>query len=85
MDGFEARMKFAAIVRELSASISTSQRAASFALKWKEHDEDFHSIIIEQLEAVSLLAFCGFARSVSNFSVRHESSCQHHVFHWTAP
>lgn len=52
-DPFEVRMRFTSQLQHLNASVSSAQKAAQYALKYKEMDEDLHSCILEQLERVS--------------------------------
>lgn len=52
-DPFEVRMRFITQLQHLSASVTSSQKAAHYALKYRDMDEDLHSCIIEQLERVS--------------------------------
>jgi len=54
-DPFEVRMRFTAQLQHLSASITSSQKAAHYALKYRDLDEDLHSCILEQLERVRTL------------------------------
>jgi hypothetical protein len=56
-DPFEVRMRFTSQLQHLSASITAAQKAASFALKNREMDEDLHSCIVEQLERVCIQSF----------------------------
>ncbi|KAE8362839.1 CTD kinase subunit gamma CTK3-domain-containing protein [Aspergillus caelatus] len=49
-DPFEVRMRFTAQLQHLNASITSSQKAAHYALKYRDMDEDLHSCILEQLE-----------------------------------
>ncbi|KAL1966093.1 hypothetical protein VTN77DRAFT_4841 [Rasamsonia byssochlamydoides] len=49
-DPFEVRMRFTAQLQHLSAAVTSSQKAAHYALKYREMDEDLHSCILEQLE-----------------------------------
>lgn len=51
-DPFAVRMRFTTFLQHLSASIASSQKAAHYALKNRELDEDLHSCILEQLEKV---------------------------------
>ena len=51
-DPFEVRMRFTAQLQHLNASVNSSQKAAHYALKYREMDEDLHSCILEQLEKV---------------------------------
>lgn len=51
-DPFEVRMRFTGQLQHLSASVTAAQKAANFALKNREQDEDLHSVILEQLERV---------------------------------
>lgn len=52
-DPFEVRVRFSAQLQNLNASVNSAQKAAAYALKYKDMDEDLHSCIIEQLEKVS--------------------------------
>lgn len=52
-DPFEVRMRFTMQLQHLSAAVTSSQRAAQYALKYRDMDEDLHSCILEQLEKVS--------------------------------
>ncbi|KAF2112736.1 CTD kinase subunit gamma [Lophiotrema nucula] len=54
MDPFEVRMRFTSLLSHLSASLTSSQKTAAFALKNREMDEDLHSCILEQLERNSM-------------------------------
>lgn len=54
-DPFEVRMRFTAQLQHLNASITSSQKAAHYALKYRDMDEDLHSCILEQLERVRIL------------------------------
>jgi CTD kinase subunit gamma len=51
-DPFEVRMRFTIQLQHLNASVTSSQKAAQYALKYKDMDEDLHSCILEQLEKV---------------------------------
>lgn len=52
-DPFEVRMRFTNQLQHLNASVTSSQKAAQYALKYKDMDEDLHSCILEQVEKVS--------------------------------
>lgn len=52
-DPFEVRMRFSSQLQHLNASVTSAQKAAQYALKYKDMDEDLHSCILEQLERVS--------------------------------
>lgn len=52
-DPFEVRMRFTSQLQHLNASVTSSQKAAQYAIKYKDMDEDLHSCILEQLEKVS--------------------------------
>lgn len=52
-DPFEVRMRFTNMLQHLNASVTSSQKAAHYALKYRDMDEDLHSCILEQLERVS--------------------------------
>lgn len=51
-DPFEVRMRFTNQLQHLNASVTSAQKAANYALKYREMDEDLHSCILEQLERV---------------------------------
>lgn len=51
-DPFEVRMRFSSQLEHLNASTTSAQKAAQYALKYKDMDEDLHSCILEQLEKV---------------------------------
>ncbi|KAI1487478.1 CTD kinase subunit gamma CTK3-domain-containing protein [Biscogniauxia mediterranea] len=53
-DPFEVRMRFSSQLQHLNASTTSSQKAAQYALKYKDMDEDLHSCILEQLEKTSM-------------------------------
>src|SRR5438045_1510375 len=53
-DPFEVRMRFTSQLQHLNASVTSSQKAAHYALKFRDMDEDLHSCILEQLERVSI-------------------------------
>lgn len=53
VDPFEVRMRFTTQLQHLSASVTSSQKAAHYALKYRDMDEDLHSCILEQLERVN--------------------------------
>lgn len=52
-DPFEVRMRFSSQLQHLNASVTSAQKAAQYALKYKDMDEDLHSCILEQVERVS--------------------------------
>lgn len=47
-------MRFSAQLQHLNASVASAQKAAQYALKYKDMDEDLHSCILEQVERVRL-------------------------------
>ncbi|KAK7548097.1 CTD kinase subunit gamma CTK3-domain-containing protein [Phyllosticta citricarpa] len=49
-DPFEVRMRFTSQLQHLNASVTSAQKAANYALKYRDMDEDLHSCILEQLE-----------------------------------
>jgi len=51
-DPFAVRMHFSSQLQHLNASVNSAQKAAQYALKYKDMDEDLHSCILEQLEKV---------------------------------
>jgi CTD kinase subunit gamma len=57
IDPFEVRMRFTTQLQHLSAAVTSSQKAAHYALKYRDLDEDLHSCILEQLEKVRVLIF----------------------------
>ncbi|KEQ95525.1 hypothetical protein AUEXF2481DRAFT_697018 [Aureobasidium subglaciale EXF-2481] len=54
MDPFEVRMRFNSQLQHLNASVTSAQKAAAWAIKYREWDEDLHSCILENLERNSL-------------------------------
>lgn len=59
-DPFEVRVRFSAQLQNLNASVTSARKAAVYALKYRDLDEDLHSCILEQLEKVSFFAFFAF-------------------------
>ena len=55
MDPFEVRIRFTQHLQHLNASVTSANKAAQYALKFRDMDEDLHSCILEQLEKVSEL------------------------------
>jgi CTD kinase subunit gamma len=53
-DPFEVRQRFTTLLSHLSASHISLQKAALYALKNREMDEDLHSCILEQLERTNM-------------------------------
>jgi hypothetical protein len=51
-DPFEVRMKFSSSLQQMNASVTSAQKAAHYAMKYRDMDEDLHSCILEQLEKV---------------------------------
>ncbi|KAI1921627.1 hypothetical protein LOZ58_005636 [Ophidiomyces ophidiicola] len=49
-DPFEVRMRFTSMLQHMSASFTSSQKAAHYAIKHRDMAEDLHSCILEQLE-----------------------------------
>ncbi|KFY87765.1 hypothetical protein V500_06783 [Pseudogymnoascus sp. VKM F-4518 (FW-2643)] len=47
-------MRFTNQLQHLNASVTSSQKAAQYALKYKDMDEDLHSCILEQVEKNSM-------------------------------
>lgn len=52
MDPFEVRIRFTGLLQHLNASLTSANKAAQYALKYRDMDEDLHSCILEQLERV---------------------------------
>jgi hypothetical protein len=66
MDPFEVRIRFTQHLQHLNASVTSANKAAQYALKYRDMDEDLHSCILEQLERVRLpFIFSPFPRSLS--------------------
>ncbi len=53
-DPFQVRLRFSSQLQNLNASVTSAQKAAVYALKYKDMDEDLHSCILEQLEKASI-------------------------------
>jgi hypothetical protein len=53
MDPFEVRVRFTQHLQHLNASVTSANKAAQYAIKYRDMDEDLHSCILEQLERVS--------------------------------
>lgn len=92
VDPFEVRMRFTAQLQHLNASVTSSQKAAHYALKYRDMDEDLHSCILEQLERVRpptpSVQFNSHIRNQANHVLsfspeQHEQPRQHHVLHRT--
>lgn len=87
-DPFEVRMRFSSQLQHLNASVTSAQKAASYALKYKDMDEDLHSCILEQLERVCVLGSIvhHFENgSAENSTEQHEHPRQHNVLHRALP
>lgn len=54
VDPFEVRMRFSSQLQHLNASVVQAQKAAQYALKYRDMCEDLHSCILEQLEKNSM-------------------------------
>jgi CTD kinase subunit gamma len=52
-DPFEVRMRFTSMLQHMNASVTSAQKAAAYAVKYREMDEDLHSCILEQLDRVT--------------------------------
>ena len=68
MDPFEVRIRFTQHLQHLNASVTSANKAAQYALKFRDMDEDLHSCILEQLERVCL----GFISILGNYCNRLE-------------
>lgn len=53
MDPFEVRIRFTQYLQHLNATVTSANKTAQYALKYRDMDEDLHSCILEQLEKVS--------------------------------
>jgi hypothetical protein len=60
MDPFEVRIRFTGLLQHLNASLTSANKAAQYALKYRDMDEDLHSCILEQLERVGPYSFLSF-------------------------
>ncbi|CBX97253.1 hypothetical protein IAQ61_007334 [Plenodomus lingam] len=72
-DPFEVRQRFTTLLAHLSASHTSLQKAALYALKNRELDEDLHSCILEQLERTNMNTRANimfFIESLCEMSVR---------------
>lgn len=56
-------MKFTSQLQHLNASINSAQKAAHYAIRFKDMDEDLHSCILEQLEKVLIIEASGLDRA----------------------
>ena len=76
-DPFEVRMRFTSQLQHLNASVNSSQKAAHYALKHRDMDEDLHSCILEQIERVCALhRYHIVSQSMLIYYVeQHEQSC----------
>ncbi|KAH8805647.1 CTD kinase subunit gamma CTK3-domain-containing protein [Xylogone sp. PMI_703] len=54
MDPFEVRIRFTQYLQHLNASVTSANKAAQYALKYRDMDEDLHSCILEQIEKNSM-------------------------------
>ena len=55
MDPFEVRIRFTQHLQHLNASVTSANKAAQYAIKYRDMDEDLHSCILEQLERVGFI------------------------------
>ncbi|KOS17847.1 CTD kinase subunit gamma [Escovopsis weberi] len=53
-DPFEVRMRFTSQLQHLNASVASAHKAAQYALKYRDMDEDLHSCILEQVERTNM-------------------------------
>jgi hypothetical protein len=81
-DPFEVRMRFTGQLQHLSASVSASQKAAQYALRHRDMDEDLHSCILEQLERVRH-SLSHLLRLSNSYSDQSEYQSKYHVVHRT--
>lgn len=82
-DPFEVRMRFTSQLQHLNASVTSAQKAAHYALKHREMDEDLHSCILEQLERVSQSTFhpldSALVTNIMSNTEQHEQQSKYHV------
>jgi hypothetical protein len=87
MDAFEVRVYFTKQLASLNASTTSSMKAAQFAVKHKDVDEDLHSCILEQLEKVTYrnlgLSIRGSVlhQTLIRLAEFYEQPSQHHAFY----
>src|SRR6187402_2314342 len=72
MDPFEVRVRFTQQLASLSASVTSSNKTAQYALKYRDLDEDLHSCILEQLERVSPLLTFIFIVGIGVVGISHK-------------
>ncbi|KAK8135748.1 CTD kinase subunit gamma [Apiospora sp. TS-2023a] len=53
-DPFEVRMRFSGQLQHLNATVVSAQKAAQYAVKYRDLSEDLHSCILEQLEKTNM-------------------------------
>lgn len=75
-DPFEVRMRFTSQLQHLNASVSSAQKAAQYAIKYKDMDEDLHSCILEQVERVRPILVTVFCHSNTDFSQSDSGPCR---------
>lgn len=56
MDPFEVRVRFTQFLGNLNASVTSAQKTAQYAIKFRDMDEDLHNCIVEQLERVCMVS-----------------------------
>lgn len=79
-------MRFTSQLQHLNASVTSAQKAAQYALKYKDMDEDLHSCIVEQLErGVSPLLLREKNEKADLHTEQYEYQSQHHVLHRAFP
>lgn len=83
-DPFEVRMRFTSQLQHLNASVTSAQKAANYALRFRDNDMDLHSCIIEQLEKVGAVALMESACGLLTAQEQHEQPSEHHVLHRTS-
>lgn len=79
-DPFEVRVRFTDQLRHLNASVTSSQKAANYALKYKDMDEDLHSCILEQLEKSNMNIRANIMYFIEHFcDIAHREGHQDYV------
>ncbi|KFA78003.1 hypothetical protein S40288_05228 [Stachybotrys chartarum IBT 40288] len=66
-DPFEVRMRFTSQLQHLNASVTSALKAAQYALKYKDMDEDLHSCILEQVERTSMNTRANIMHFIEHF------------------
>ncbi len=78
-DPFAIRMNFKrSYLEKMTSNPASQMRAAAYAVKYREQDEDLHSCILEQLDAVRILSIMQNA-VLMNAVVEHQPPRKYNV------